>query len=132
VLNEATVRRYRDQGYIASVSALSTAEAGALRARLEEYEASAGALAGPLRQKPHLLFTWLNELIRHPRVLDAVEGMIGPDILCWSSGFFIKDARDPSYVSWHQDSTTGGWSRPIPSLPGWRSPTVLWPMARCG
>ena len=88
--------------------ALSTAEAAALRARLEEYEASAGALSGPLRQKSHLLFTWLNDLIRHPRVLDAVEDVIGPDILCWSTGFFTKNARDPSYVSWHQDSTYWG------------------------
>src|SRR5271163_864975 len=112
VLSEAAVRRYQDQGYIAPVPALSTAEAAALRARLEEYEASAGALSGPLRQKSHLLFTWLNDLIRHPSILDAVEDVIGPDILCWSTGFFTKNARDPSYVSWHQDSTYWGLEPP--------------------
>src|SRR5271168_4019796 len=112
VLSEAEVRRYQDQGYIAPVPALSTAEAAALRARLEEYEASAGVLAGPLRQKSHLLFTWLNDLVRHPRILDAVEDVIGPDILCWSTGFFTKNARDPSYVSWHQDSTYWGLEPP--------------------
>ncbi len=106
------MRRYQDQGYIAPVPALSTAEAADLRARLEAYEASAGALAGPLRQKSHLLFTWLNDLIRHPRLLDAVEDVIGPDILCWSTGFFTKNARDPSYVSWHQDSTYWGLEPP--------------------
>jgi hypothetical protein len=51
------VRQYRDQGYIAPVPALCTAEAAALRARLEACEASAGALTGPLRQKSHLRFT---------------------------------------------------------------------------
>src|SRR5580698_11604475 len=112
VLSEAAVRRYQDQGYIAPVPALSTAEAAALRTRLEEYEASAGALSGPLRQKSHLLFTWLNDLIRHPRILDAVQDLIGPDILCWGTTFFTKEARNPGYVSWHQDSTYWGLEPP--------------------
>jgi len=94
------------------VPALTTAEAAALRARLEAYEANAGALAGPLRHKPHLLFTWLNDLVRHPRILDAVQDVIGPDILCWGTSFFIKNARDAGYVSWHQDSTYWGLEPP--------------------
>lgn len=92
--------------------ALSTTEAAALRARLEAYEASAGDLKGPLRHKSHLLFTWLNDLVRHPRILDAVEDVIGPDILCWGTSFFIKNARDPGFVSWHQDSTYWGLEPP--------------------
>jgi non-haem Fe2+, alpha-ketoglutarate-dependent halogenase len=111
-LSEAAVRQYREQGYIAPVPALTTAEAAALRAKLEDYEATAGGLAGPLRQKPHLLFTWLNDLVRHPRILDAVQDVIGPDILCWGSSFFTKNARDPGYVSWHQDSTYWGLEPP--------------------
>jgi chlorinating enzyme len=65
-----------------------------------------------LRSKPHLVFTWAAQLIRHPAILDAVEDLLGPDLLVWSSGFFIKDGHDPSYVSWHQDSTYWGLSHP--------------------
>jgi non-haem Fe2+, alpha-ketoglutarate-dependent halogenase len=54
------------------------------------------------------LFTWLDELVREMAVLDGVEGVIGPNILCWASGFFTKEAHDPSYVSWHQDLTYWG------------------------
>ena len=36
---------------------------------------------------------WFNDLIRHPRILDAVEDVIGPDILVWTSTFFIKEPR---------------------------------------
>ena len=32
-----------------------------------------------------------------------VEDIIGPDILCWNTIIWIKEARSPSYVSWHQD-----------------------------
>lgn len=108
VLDEAAIRQYRDDGYFAPVRVMPSAEANALRSRLEAFESSAGVLAGPLRHKSHLLFTWLNDLVRHPAILDAVEDVIGPDILCWGSSFFIKEARNPAFVSWHQDSTYWG------------------------
>ena len=107
-LSDAAVRQYNEAGYYAPVQVLSRAEAGALRARLEAFEGGAGALAGTLRHKSHLLFTWLNDLIRHDRILDAVEDLIGGDILCWGSSFFIKEPRNTAYVSWHQDSTYWG------------------------
>jgi phytanoyl-CoA dioxygenase PhyH len=107
-LSEAAVQQYRELGYYAPVSVLTRAEAGDLRRKLESFEATGGAMQGLIRHKPHLLFTWLNELIRHPRILDAVEDVVGPDILCWGTSFFIKEARNPSYVSWHQDSTYWG------------------------
>ncbi len=108
VLSEAAVRQYNEQGYYAPIRVMSTAEALDLRTRLESFEAGAGPLAGRLRQKSHLLFTWLNDLIRHPAILDAVEDVLGPDLLCWGSSFFIKETRDPGFVSWHQDSTYWG------------------------
>ena len=54
------------------------------------------------------LFTWLADVIRHPVILDAVEDLIGPDILCWTTHWFVKEARSPQYVSWHQDSNYWG------------------------
>ncbi len=107
-LTDAAVQQYRELGYYAPVPVLSRAEAGALRARLEAFESGGDGMKGAVRHKPHLLLTWLNDLIRHPRILDAVEDVIGPDILCWGTSFFIKEARNPSYVSWHQDSTYWG------------------------
>ena len=107
-LTEDAIQRYRDTGYLAPIRVLSTSEAARIRANLEAFEANAEPLAGKLRQKSHLLFTWLNDLIRHERILDAVEDIIGPDILCWGTSFFIKEPHNPAYVSWHQDSTYWG------------------------
>ena len=111
-LSEAAVRQYRDQGYVSPIPVLSPQVAAALRHHLESFEAGAGVLQGKLRHKPHLLFTWLNDLIRHPRILDAVEDVIGPDILCWGPSFFIKETQTSSFVSWHQDSTYWGLAPP--------------------
>lgn len=108
VLSEAAVRQYQEQGYFAPIRVLSTEGALGLRDKLETFEAGAGPLAGKIRQKSHLLFTWLADLIRSPTILDAVEDVLGPDLLCWGSSFFIKNPRDPGFVSWHQDSTYWG------------------------
>jgi non-heme Fe2+,alpha-ketoglutarate-dependent halogenase len=108
LLTEAAIRRYRDEGYYAPIRVMPCQEADALRGKLESFEAGIGPISGKLRQKSHLLFTWLNDLVRHPRILDAVEDVIGPNILCWGSSFFIKEARNPAFVSWHQDSTYWG------------------------
>jgi len=107
-LTEHAVQQYREDGYLAPVQVLSTADAADIRTKLEAFEAEAGPLSGKLRQKSHLLFTWLNDLIRHERILDAVEDVIGPDILCWGTSFFIKEPHNPAFVSWHQDSTYWG------------------------
>jgi ectoine hydroxylase-related dioxygenase (phytanoyl-CoA dioxygenase family) len=113
LLSPDAVARYRAVGYHSPERCLSADEAAALRARLEAAEGALGQpLSGPMRQKPHLLFTWLAELVRNPRVLDAVEDLLGSDILCWSTGFFIKEARTDDYVSWHQDATYWGLSGP--------------------
>jgi non-haem Fe2+, alpha-ketoglutarate-dependent halogenase len=106
------IRQFDEQGFHAPIRALSNSEAADLRDRLEAFETANSGLTGGLRNKPHLLLTWLEELVRHPGVLDAVEQMIGPNILVWGSSFFIKEPRNPSFVSWHQDSTYWGWETP--------------------
>jgi len=112
-LTEAQVAQYREAGYLAPIRIMDEAEALALRAALEAVEArTGGPLRGDLRHKSHLLFPFLADLVRHPALLDAVEDLIGADILCWSSSFFIKEAANPAFVSWHQDSTYWGLSSP--------------------
>ena len=113
MLSSAAVEQYRRHGYYFPIDILSDEQVGEYRARLEAYEArSGGPLKGELRHKPHLLFTWLNDLVRHPRVLDAVEDVLGPNLLCWSTTFFIKEVNDAGFVSWHQDATYWGLSSP--------------------
>jgi ectoine hydroxylase-related dioxygenase (phytanoyl-CoA dioxygenase family) len=109
VLSGAEVAAYERDGYHFPVRVMSAEDAQRYRAALETHEAKAGQpLQGNWRHKSHLLFTWVDELVHHPRILDAVEDVIGPDILCWTTNFFIKEANSPGFVSWHQDSTYWG------------------------
>ena len=113
MLTPAQIAQYEEDGYLAPIRVMSETEALALRHKLEAIEAAMGGpLRGDLRHKTHLLFPFLAELVRYPKILDAIEDVLGPDILCWSSNFFIKEAADPAFVSWHQDSTYWGLSSP--------------------
>jgi non-haem Fe2+, alpha-ketoglutarate-dependent halogenase len=112
-LTKHQLGEYQQQGFLFPLPALSDSETAALREKLEELEMDRGGrLPAKINRKPHLLLTWLNELIRDARILDPVEDILGPNILCWGSGFFIKNAHDPARVTWHQDSTYWGLSKP--------------------
>jgi hypothetical protein len=110
-LTAEQVGQYRRDGYVCPVPVMPAAEAAGLRRQLEAFEATqAGKLEAVQRSRAHLLFKWLDDLIRDPRVVDPVEQLIGPDILCWSTIFWVKDAGAKSFVSWHQDNTYWGLS----------------------
>lgn len=112
-LNAAQIAQYRKMGYVAPIRIMSTAQALTLRERLEEFERAQGSpLHGSQRHKSHLLFTWLSDLVCMPAILDAIEDLYGANLLCWTTNFFIKEPNDPAFVSWHQDSTYWGLSRP--------------------
>ena len=113
ILTEDQVAGFRRDGYLFPLSVLSGAEAAGYYTEFQLIESQCGGkISGGVRYKPHILLPFLNDLIRNSKILDAVEDIIGPNILCWASSFFNKDARDPSYVSWHQDSTYWGLSEP--------------------
>jgi non-heme Fe2+,alpha-ketoglutarate-dependent halogenase len=108
-LDPTAIDQFQQLGYLSPVPVISESQAKVYRTRLEAYEAELGhPLQGPLRTKPHLLFKWVDELMRDTTILGCIEGLIGPDILCWNSWFWIKEANSPSYVSWHQDSQYWG------------------------
>ena len=51
----------------------------------------------------HLLFSWLDAVVRHEPILEAVSRLLGPDLLLWNSGFVIKPPGSGYFASWHQD-----------------------------
>lgn len=113
ILSQQQIDTYRRDGCVFPIRVMSAEAAAQIRGRLEAFEQTAGGpLKGNLRHKSHLLFTWLNDLVREEKIVDAVEDLYGEDILCWTTNFFIKEADNPAFVSWHQDSTYWGLDRP--------------------
>ena len=103
-LTPAQVDRYYEDGFCFPVNVMTPTEAEGFRVRLEKAEARYPEALGPTaRNNAHLAFTFMDEMVHHPAILDAVEDLIGPDILCWGSVLFIKEPESAGFVSWHQD-----------------------------
>jgi non-heme Fe2+,alpha-ketoglutarate-dependent halogenase len=113
ILTEAQIDQFWRDGCVFPVRVMPEAEALEIRRRLETFESeNGGPLKGALRHKSHLLFTWLGDLVRNDGIVDAIEDLYGPNLLCWTTNFFIKEAHNPAFVSWHQDSTYWGLDKP--------------------
>jgi hypothetical protein len=111
MLSEAQQQLFREEGYLCPLTAMDEAAAGQLIEKLQHFEAVHGGFGQHLRFKAHLRLAVLMEVATHPRILDAVEDLIGPDILLFTSTLWPKDGGDGRYVSWHQDSAYFGFDR---------------------
>ena len=121
-LTAEQVEAYRRDGFLSPLPALTHREVAHYRSALEAYEAELGAPLTALQpmhaRKTHVLKHWAAELVRHPAVLDAVEDLIGPDILIYNATFFVKEAHTDGIAAWHQDSTYFGLD-PHEHVSGW-------------
>lgn len=111
VLTAAAVEHYATNGYFCPVPCLDGDEVARARAGLEAFKYERGGkFSGIYMFKPHLHQRWAHEVATHPRVLDAVEDIIGPNIRLLHFTMWVKEADGAAFVSWHQDSTYFGLS----------------------
>jgi len=114
-LSEDQVAAWRRDGFLFPLPLLDEAERRECLAGLARFEDWLGAPVNESkdlkwRTMPHLTLPWVSALAHDARILDAVEDLIGPDILVYTSTFFIKEAHTPTIAAWHQDSTYYGLS----------------------
>ena len=111
--NSEFARRYHEDGFIFPYPVVPASTAAELRADLESAESELrdepDRLA-LLRSYPDRLLPAFDSLIRHPRLIGAATQILGPDLVVWSAGLFVKEPDTPNYVSWHQDLNYWGLS----------------------
>ena len=104
-LTTKQLEHYRSKGYVSPVSAFSSNEAKEIRDEIEKIEKNwPGALEGINRNYIHLISPMLNKICLNKNILDAVESVIGKDILICGTTLFIKDPKEKGFVSFHQDA----------------------------
>ncbi|MGH9672843.1 MAG: phytanoyl-CoA dioxygenase family protein, partial [Bryobacteraceae bacterium] len=101
---DALQAEFAREGYLEPIPVFSGAEIAALRARMESFERRRPAdAAWAFDVKCNLLFDWVVEAARHPRLLALVETLIGPDILLTNGVFRNKLPGSVLTYGWHQD-----------------------------
>lgn len=107
VLTQAQIRDYNERGFVFPLKVFNTAEIEEhrtcfddLMTRALEKGWTAFSINGWHR---HIGAVW--DLVNEPRILDAVEDLLGPDFVCWGTHYFAKLPGDEKRVSWHQDAS---------------------------
>ena len=105
ILTEQQVKQYNKEGYIAPIDALTKEQVLATRKEIEIIEKEMpNEINKSGRYNVHLISPKLDEIVHNSKVLDAVEKIIGRDILVCSTTLFIKDPKQCGFVSYHQDA----------------------------
>ena len=112
------VERYAREGVLFPVRVLTAVEVAEYREALESVAASCGNGYQRRFDNLHLFFPWAYRLATNEALLNAVESILGSDLVVDGTLVFYKPPHDSSYASWHQDSVYSGWHL-TPSVSAW-------------
>lgn len=124
MLSQAAIKQYHDEGFYFPLRAFPADVAARYRAEVERTcgatpnpaEARKGAIS--YRVKPYLLFEWAADMVRDNVILDAVQDLIGPDIMVFHTTMWWKTPGSRNRVPWHQDGTYFGLA-PFEHVTAW-------------
>jgi len=119
-LSQVQIDAFHRDGYFAPVDVFTPEEARGWRADLEAFERTLppGPVSAEDRRKLHVRLPWARDLAEDRRLLDVMEQLLGPDILVFTSTFFIKEPDTDAITAWHQDATYFGLS-PYEHVTAW-------------
>ena len=104
-LSDQQINFYNEKGYISPIDVFSTKEAKEIRDEIENIEKKwPNFLEGLGRNYVHIISPIFNKACLNKRMLDAVESIIGKNILICGTTLFIKNANEKDFVSFHQDA----------------------------
>ena len=104
-LSSNQLKQYEDKGFVSPINIFSKEKAKEIRDEIELIEKEMpGELDKSGRYNAHLISPLLDEVTHHPKILDAVQSLIGEDILVCGTTLFIKNPHEKGFVSYHQDA----------------------------
>ena len=104
-LTPKQIKDYNDHGYVSPINVITSEEANKIRREIEKIENNwPNELSGLGRNYVHMISPTFDELCHNSKILDAVESIIGKDILICGTTLFIKNPNQEGFVSFHQDA----------------------------
>ena len=104
-LTSDQLKQYEEEGYVAPIDVLSKEEAKEVRDEIELIEKKwPNELEGLGRNYIHLISPVFDKVCNNTKILDAVESLIGKNILICGTTLFVKNPNEKGFVSFHQDA----------------------------
>lgn len=104
-LTHGQIEHYNAQGFVQPLDVFGGSEIADIRAYIDRMMADMGEQGGYGINCYQARLSGLWDIATDPRILDHVEDIIGPNILCWATAILSKRAGDPKAVPWHQDAS---------------------------
>ena len=104
-LTSEQLKQYKEEGYVAPIDVLSKEEANEVKEEIELIEKKwPNELEGLGRNYIHLISPVFDKVCNNTKILDAVESLIGKNILICGTTLFVKNPNEKGFVSFHQDA----------------------------
>ena len=104
-LTTEQIQNYKDNGYVSPIDILSKKEAYEIREEIEFIEKKwPNELEGLGRNYVHFISPVFDKICHNKKILDAVESIIGKNILVCGTTLFVKNPNEKGFVSFHQDA----------------------------
>ena len=104
-LSPNQLKQYKDEGFVSPINVFSKEKAKEIRDQIELIEKEMPEeLEKSGRYNAHLISPLLDEVTHNPKILDAVQSLIGENILVCGTTLFIKNPNEKGFVSYHQDA----------------------------
>ena len=104
-LSSNQLKQYEDQGFVSPINIFSKDKAKEIRNEIELIENKIpGELEKSGRYNAHLISPLLDEVTHNSKILDAVQSLIGENIVVCGTTLFIKNPNEKGFVSYHQDA----------------------------
>ncbi|HEX8843172.1 MAG TPA: phytanoyl-CoA dioxygenase family protein [Pyrinomonadaceae bacterium] len=129
-LSRQQLDQYDRDGILFPIKVFSADEVSLFRSAFESIANNCGEGSLKRFDSLHLFFDWAYQLITHDALLNAVEDVLGGDILIDGTLIFYKPPQDCGYASWHQDSVYSGLHL-TPSISAWIALTPSHPLNGC-
>ena len=122
---------YRNDGILFPIPVLRAKEVKRYRAACEKLEFQLGGRPRTVEvRQMHLHMPWAYDLAEQLRVLDAVETILGHNLLVWSTELFSKHPGDGISIGWHRDEDYTGFD-PSHSTTAWIALSPSTPQSGC-
>ena len=104
-LSSNQLKQYKDKGFVSPINIFSKDKMKEIRNEIELIENTIpGELEKSGRYNAHLISPLLDEVTHNSKILDAVQSLIGENILVCGTTLFIKNPNEQGFVSYHQDA----------------------------
>ena len=111
--------QYERNGFIGPLEVLTRDEAMKMKGLVLEALDKLKLMSSDYRCKSNVLFPFVNEISRHPKLISYLNQVIGPNVHCWDTLFWVKQPNDGRDVSFHQDATYWNFDKKHLGVTAW-------------